>query len=58
LRDKVEAGKIGRMIAIYVDPADTMIGYVAGNETRDYKNSAINWDVDQWKLNYILRAED
>lgn len=50
LRDKVARGQIGRLITIYVDPKDTFIGFVAGNEERNYTRSKMNWDVDNWKM--------
>ena len=55
LKDKVASGAVKKMVCIYTD--DQTIGYVPASEHRDYKNSAILWDFEQWKRWFIAEED-
>ena len=57
LKDKIDKGEIDRIITIWVDPNDECISYAPANLKRDYKKSAILWDVEQWKQFFLCRDD-
>lgn len=53
LRERVASGKIGKMFVFCVDVEDEHINWTPASVKRDYTNSKILWDLEQFKLHLI-----
>ena len=51
IKDQIAAKMVDKVVVIYITK-DT-IGYVCGSDDRDYRQSEVMWDVEQWKRWYL-----
>ena len=48
---------IETMIVIYTYQNDSLQGYAPAALDRNYKNSTILWDIEQWKMRFVQYGE-
>lgn len=51
LNDEIDKGNIDHLLVIYRE--GDLISYLPASDNRDYRNSSILWDVEQWKKWFI-----
>jgi len=51
LKDEIERGEVTHMIVLYRN--EDQFAYISASEKRDYSNSLILWDAEQWRQWFV-----